>query len=212
MKRAVISAKNAAKARGKLPGNLSRILDDMLEAKISWQEILKQLVVRLSGNDEETWVRPNRRRLVWDEVYMPSKRGYATGEIVVAIDTSGSVSNEEMATFFAEWNSILTMCKPEQCYVLWCDAHVHDVDTITMHDDPDSIVAKRQKGYGGGGGTSFQPPFDWCKEQGIHPTSFIYMTDGYAPFPEEQPYDTIWLMTSSVEAPWGTNIKIDLGE
>jgi len=208
MKAAVQSAAQQAKSQGTLPAGLKRFIDDFLEPQVSWEEILRATIIARSGNDRTTWSRLNRRKLVSPGVGLPRRQGLRTGDIVCAIDTSGSVSEKELRQFLGEVSSILGDMRPEKLTLIWCDAKVDGVEVL---DDPEELrVATVVRGAGGGGGTSFIPPFDYVAENEIPCQTFIYLTDGFGPFPtpDKAPYETIWCISSDVKAPFGETIRI----
>jgi predicted metal-dependent peptidase len=129
---------------------------------------------------------------------------------VIAIDTSGSVSNTELRQFLGEVSSILGDCRPKSLTLMWCDAAV---DGVTEYTEPEELredVAVT-RGVTGRGGTSFIPPFEYVRDNGLECDLFIYLTDGYGPFPKEDlaPFPTIWCISNDkVVAPFGTTIPI----
>lgn len=207
MKRAVQTAVDTAKAYGKLPAALKRYADEFLESKVSWQEMLRTTVVTSTTRDTSDWARPHRRRMVNQGVYLARPASYGCNMIAVFVDTSGSIGQRELNVFFSELADIIRTCRPESVWVLGVDSQVAsfvelpgDVDITT---DPPEV--------GGGGGTDFNPPFEWIKQQGLVPDCAVYFTDMMGPFPtEEPPYPTIWCATTETEAPFGTTIHIDV--
>ena len=49
-----------AKSQGRLPGEMERLVSDLLDPQASWREILRNLLTS-TANDDYTWSRPNRR-------------------------------------------------------------------------------------------------------------------------------------------------------
>lgn len=209
-KRACKTAADAAKAMGKLPDSLKRFVDQLLNPKVPWQEKLRYHVSRAISRDAHTWARPHRRRLINQGVVLPSYTGFSAGEVVVAIDTSGSISEKELQVFLTELQSILDISKPEAVFVLAIDAELHDVTELTMCDD----LAQNQPPLKGGGGTRFEPAFEWIETDGpMPPAALIYFTDMYGTFPNEAPaYPVIWCSTTEgkVDAPFGEVIPIEV--
>lgn len=75
---------------GKMSAGRNRTFDALMEPKVDWRKVLREFIAQhCDGRDEATWRRPNRRHLQYD-MYLPSMHGVATGDVVVAIDTSGS--------------------------------------------------------------------------------------------------------------------------
>lgn len=212
MKRAIASAKEAAKAMGKMPAALERIVDSYLKPKVSWKEKLRHVVTRAVSREATTWSTPHRRRLVTTGIYYPSYTGYGAGQVVVVFDTSGSIGQVELNMFLTELDDILQTTRPESIILMSCDATVYK-DAIHYLSAGDDIKAYPPK-IKGGGGTSFRPPFKWVDDEGFHPAALVYLTDLYGDFPADAPnYPVIWCSTvESQVAPWGETIFIDRRE
>ncbi|MGZ3672898.1 MAG: vWA domain-containing protein [Ktedonobacterales bacterium] len=198
----------AAKAQGKMPAGLERFLGHILEPQVDWKEKIRALMARRLGTGRRDWRRPDRR-LITREIYAPGRAGFSTGKVVVAIDTSGSIGQQELDMFLGEVAGILDDCKPENLYMMWCDAAVHRVDECDEVGDLNSI---RAKGAPGGGGTSFIPVFDKIGELGLAPEALVYLTDGYGSFPDMPPaFPVIWGNISpkdAVKYPFGDVVDI----
>jgi predicted metal-dependent peptidase len=103
---------------------------------------------------------------------------------------------------------ILTDCNPARVILMGCDAKVEKVHELEMGDSLQGNIPP----LGGGGGTSFRPPFDWLVEQGIRPETLVYFTDMYGDFPEDPGYPVIWCSsTADKEAPFGDTIHVEVG-
>jgi len=186
---AVKDGADAARAMGRLPANLDRVLTEILEPKVDWASQIVALFARKVGSGTYDWRRPDRR-LITRDVYAPGRSGFGAGDVVVAVDTSGSIGAKEIAMFFAEMSGILEDVKPKRMFVMWCDAVVHRVDEL---EDGGDLVALRAKKAPGGGGTSFVPVFDEIVKLGIEPEALVYLTDGMGTFPKQAPrYPVIW--------------------
>lgn len=209
MKRVVASAANAAKSQGKLPGDLERFVDQLLNPKVPWAELLRKAFERTAGRDSYTYVKPHRRKLEETGFYLPSHTGYAAGLTVFVGDTSGSMSTREHVQALTECDNIITDCQPEEVILIGCDAAVNSVFYLYQGDS----LADNPPTLGGGGGTSFIPPFEWLEEQGIQPACLVYFTDMYGSFPEDPGFPVIWCSTTEgKEAPFGETIYVDLND
>lgn len=206
VKRAVQSAVDHAKAQGKLPKNLERFAEQFVKPQVSWKERLRYHVTRNIARDATTWSRPHRRRLVTQGVYMAAYTGFGAGDVVVVIDTSGSIGSNELNTFCSELDNILSDCNPTSVWLLGCDAAVNSEFELQAGD---SLVGN-PPALGGGGGTSFKPPFAWVEERGGRPSALIYFTDMYGDFPNDPGYPVIWCKTTDVKAPFGEEIFVDI--
>lgn len=188
----VEQAHNLAKSRGKHFGSAEELLDTYKKPSVDWKSVLRQLMQSLSIVDY-TYRRPHRNtHHILSELgaFIPDYHRENMGEIVVAIDTSGSCSSEEVTQFLGEIQSICEELQPSKVYVVQCDARVQHVDTFDL-GQPFKIDRIH-----GRGGTDFQPVFDWVEAEGINPMALVYLTDGYAPAPDVPDYPVYWGVTS----------------
>jgi predicted metal-dependent peptidase len=206
LKQVLSQAATVAKRQGKLPAHLERLIQDLLEAKINWREYLHNFVKGKIKSDY-TWTKPNRR-YVGGDLYLPSVYSESPGEIVVVVDTSGSIGEHELKQFGGEIKAIVGDVKPEKTHVIYCDSQVNKVEVFTQDDE---IVML--KGVGGGG-TSFRPPFEYVKKKHIEPMALIYLTDMYGDFPGSPPsYPVLWgSTTKNLQAPFGQTLYIDFDQ
>lgn len=205
VKQMIIQAADTAKIMGKSPASLERYVETIRESKMPWHKFLWRYFTS-SDTMEECWRKANRRWLAMD-LFLPSRWSQAMGDIVLGVDTSASVHQTELDTYFGVMSKILRTCKPSKIHVIYCDAQVENVQTFKVTDLP--LTAEKMKPQGGGG-TRFQPVFDYVEKNKIKPKVLLYLTDMYGPFDFTPPkYDTIWCATSNQVAPWGRTIRID---
>ena len=208
-KEAIARAAGLAKAMGKMPANFQRMVDEILQPQIDWAQHIRLLITGKVGNNAETWSRPNRRRLSTNPlVVIPGKRGYGCELVVVAVDTSGSIGETELSAFFAEVGGILNAVKPQRIVVIGCDAAITQVDEVHSLDDFELL---RSKGIKGGGGTRFEPVFDYVDEHDLRPETLVYLTDLMGSFPDDKPgYPVVWCATTNDPAPFGDVVRIQI--
>lgn len=205
-KRAAQTAADAAKSQGKLPAELERFAEKLLNPKVPWAEKLRSSLTKIAGRDSSTWTKMNRRRLVTQGVIMPGYTGYGAGHIVFVVDTSGSMSGPEMAQGLGECDKILTDCMPEAVTLIGCDAAVNSRMELYAGDSLQENPPK----LGGGGGTSFVPPFKMLEEEFIRPAALVYFTDMFGSFPDDPGFPVIWCSTSEGQvAPFGETIFVE---
>lgn len=196
-------AAQAAKMAGKLPANLSRLIEDLLEPRVDWKEALRQFVDRASRNDY-TWKRPNARYFSRN-IILPSLYTEELPPIVVAVDTSGSVSNEDLQQFASEIDDILNQYNGTELTVIYCDAKVQHVEHFTTENRPIRLEAK------GGGGTDFAPVFKHVAANLETPACLIYLTDLYcSSYGDEPEYPVLWINTSNhnTKVPFGDVVRM----
>ena len=206
---AIARAAAAAKAIGKLPGSLQRMIDQILEPQVNWREHIRMVLTGKIGRRRESWDTPNRRRIVLNPaIYLPGKRGHGANDVTVVIDNSGSISEVELSAFFSEASAILADCKPKMVRVIWCDWEVRRVEEARCLDELEHI---RVQGSPGGGGTRFEPPFEWLEEHNIRPDTLVYLTDLMGSFPDDpKVYPVVWCSTTSQTAPFGETVHVEV--
>lgn len=180
----VMAAAQAQRRMGCLSANLIRLLDDLLVPRVPWQQLLERYVGELIRDDyDELNV---DRRLVQYGLYIPGL-GVPSLNVVVAVDTSGSVSREEFTRYFSELLGILASHAVAEVRLMACDAAI-SLDTVLQSGDPLPEYVE------GGGGTDFRPVFVKLEEEQVVPTLLIYFTDLVGRFPGECPqYPVLWV-------------------
>lgn len=199
--RVVAAAQQIELMQGTLPGKIQKILNDLLNPSLPWQELLKQFVTICYGG-ERHWLPPARRH-IWNDLYLPSMRDERINA-VVAVDTSGStICNLE--SFFAELVGIMKSFGGYDLTVIQCDAAIQKIEHFTEINP----LSKQNIEVKGMGGTDFRPVFDYVKKSATRPDLLIYLTDGCGTAPDESPaYPVMWVLTANgnVPAAWGKSL------
>ena len=201
---AVSQAAHVAKQSGKLPSSIERMLEELMQAQLPWRAILRRFMTE-TCIDDFSWRRGNRRFLA-NNLYLPSRTSEdSMGEMVVVIDTSGSIGDKELNEFGSEIAAIIEDVRPTKTIVMYCDSKIAHIDEFEPHETV-SFAAH------GGGGTDFRPPFAWIEEHGLSPRALVYLTDGYGPFPEEEPtFPTLWVINNhDVTPPHGEHLILEV--
>ena len=192
-----------AKAAGQLPGELARLVENILEPKVDWKEILRRFVCTNAKNDY-SWTPPNRR-FIHMGLYLPGIKSEQLENIIIAVDTSGSINQAVIDQFAAEISDILTVFNTSLT-VLYCDTDIRHVEKFTAQDMPVKFSPV------GGGGTDFRPPFDWIEKQNLMPACMIYLTDLYCNrYPNPPAYPVLWAKIGKHDGykpPFGETIEI----
>ena len=161
---------------GKLGSGGDRDLEDLLTPQIDWREVLREFIqTTCAGSDYSTWQRPNRR-YVSSGYYMPSGISEQVGELVIAVDTSGSIGQLELTAFMSEIQSICDTVHPDHIRLLYWDTCVCQDEKYDMHQLDELIKTTKPKG---GGGTNVECVTDYLTEHGVKPQAAIVLTDGY---------------------------------
>lgn len=198
----VAEAAQIAKAKGKLPGKLAEFVADILNPKTPWHEILERYMTDMAKG-EYSWSRPNRR-FMSQRMYMPSTgRVPKLGEVVIQVDISGSITQNEIAYYNGHMKRIIEQTHPEKVHVIYTDTQVQRHEEF---DNPEDV----QINFYSGGGTDMPAGFDFVAEKGIDPQVFITLTDGYTGFGEPPGYPVIWCISSDITAPHGESIHFEM--
>ena len=198
LKRDIIVAAEVEKATGS--GSITiggGVLDQAKAASVDWVEALADFLDQAFGS-EPTLAKPARRHL-WSGNYFPSYTGIGGGDLVIAIDTSGSVSQDEAQQFADEIDSIRENIKPDRTVIIYCDSFIQrHPETGEQFDEFDSFEDIEVRAINGGG-TRFDPPFSLVEQEGFEPSAFIYFTDGYcrvgAGTADKATYPVLWATT-----------------
>jgi predicted metal-dependent peptidase len=201
-----VAAAAAARTQGHLPASIQRIVDALLVPKLDWRRILAEFLT--PSRSDWDWRRPDRRILAASGFHIPSLHSEDLEDVVVAIDTSGSIGQDELETFLAEVCEILATSHRTRAWVLTCDAELHAVVEASEQTTPEELAPA----LNGGGGTDFRPVFDWIRDRGISPACVVYLTDGYGTYPEQQPpYPVLWVLTRDhMTPPWGKTALLEV--
>ena len=203
-KERLVEAAQVAKMKGKLPAGIERLVDMVITPKVPWYSLLTQYVNDVLRDDYNELM--HDRRFIQQGIYLPDL--YSEGaDIVVAVDTSGSIGPTEIEIFVSEVVGIMRSRNVKSVRVIACDAAVH-MDVLLNSWDPIPTD------YPGGGGTDFNPIFDRIAEGCTRPAVAVILTDTFGTFPEDPPpYPVLWCgMTKNAEIPWGTYIEFDPNE
>mgnify|MGYP005990339179 FL=1 len=198
---AIHQAAESAKAQGKLSGTMESVISDITDPKVDWKAVLARFL-RANNKSDFTWVRPNRR-FIARGMYLPSLHNPCLEEIVVAVDTSGSISDDELTQFTTETSYILHELAPERVQFLQCDAEVQNATEYTRESLPLKVT------YEGRGGTRFRPVIDYVNENYPNAAALVYLTDLESDdFGDKPHYPVLWVTTNATNAPFGEVIQM----
>lgn len=202
IRNAVMQAAKSAGASG-TPGGVKRMLQELVEPQMDWREILNMKLQSVIKSDF-TWARCSRK-MQSSGIYLPAADTSVKVKAAVAIDCSGSMSNEMLRDLASEVKGIMQQFNDFELD-LWCfDTGVYGYAQFT----PDNISDIDSYDIKGGGGTEFMCNWTFMKERGIEPERFIMMTDGYpgGSWGDEFYCDTLFLIHSDpgqrLVAPFG---------
>jgi predicted metal-dependent peptidase len=178
--------------KGNLPLGLNRLLKKLTEGKVPWERILHAWVgAVVSGSEDFRWERPNHRHPLANEVIMPGPVDTHVENLVVCVDTSGSIADTQLTRFASEIRKLNQYVR--EITVLTTDAEVHEKVKISSACD----LIKKLK-FKGGGGTDFRPVFESVKNC----LGMIFFSDGCATYPDSKPkYPVLWVLTKENSTP-----------
>jgi predicted metal-dependent peptidase len=186
--RKIMMAASSARARGSLPGIVDKLITQMERASVDLYDVLKRSI---GGDQPEdlTFSRPNRKAYWEQGVITPSVRKDSVGHIVVGVDSSGSVSSNELSKFLSILNDLAEDMKPESVTVINCDVQVKNVTRYERGEEIKEIK------IGGRGGTLCSPVFNIIKSEKMHVDHMIYLTDmEIHDYPKDVPdYPVTWV-------------------
>ena len=154
---------------GTIPGSLERLLDKMLKPKLPWTKILARFLFSLN-KDDYSWRKPNRR-YISQGIILPSLHNESVGRIDFAIDTSGSVSEDDFNRFISEIGYVFKNFRPKEIGVMQFD-HI-----LQGNDKCCSVQDFMKLKFSGGGGTRIEPVIEEFKKHDSK--ALIILTDGY---------------------------------
>lgn len=197
IKQAVITAAQTAGA-GDLPGNVKRLVKDLTEPVMDWRELLQQQIQSTVKSDF-TWMRPSRRSWHLDAV-LPGMIPGNQIDVVVAIDMSGSISDEDSKIFLSEIKGIMESYDEYKIHVLCWDTSTYNPQDFTS-DNLDDISTYEPMG---GGGTDPHCVWEYLQDKGMEPKKLIMFTDycffGWRPDEVKDYCETVWVIKNNPDA------------
>ena len=179
------AAEQTMKMRGTIPAEMKAIVDELFKPKprvFDWKAYFR----RMLGSIYDINIKKTRRK---ESIRFPGAAGIKHKKkvsILVAVDTSGSVNDEELKDFFSEITYIYKA--GARITILECDAAISANYEYT---------GKWTGKVHGRGGTNFQPVIDYYRKNIKDYAALVYFTDGECSIPDNVPRDTIWVITSA---------------
>lgn len=196
VKQLVAQAAMAGRLAGKMSATLERLVGDTLHSQVAWPDLLRAYMQDVSQSNE-TWARRSRR---FSDVYLPSRHSLELGAMCVIVDTSASISPDELRLALSEVRAIADQLRPSSIRIISADTAVAS-DTELLSDDP--LPTK----FAGGGGTDMRVPLEYVEQ--YEPCVSILFTDGETPWPSvEPPYPLIVCCSTDVVPPVGRLVRV----
>jgi predicted metal-dependent peptidase len=187
--------------QGKLPAGMARELAALDRSQLDWRSYLWRYLVKTPTDYTEF-----DRRFIGRGLYLETLQGESV-KVYVAVDTSGSIDNQQLKMFLSEVQGILNSYPHLECELYYADAEVYGAYEL----NPDNDIPQPH----GGGGTSFVPFFERISDlwDGITTGVCVYLTDGYGTFPDQSPeLPVLWVVTPGgldlSQFPFGETVRL----
>jgi len=186
----IVRAAEVAKLQGSLPAGLKRCVDELISPRLNWRDLLRMYISE-KIHDDYTWMRP-QKKLYTHGIYYPAIENGEGIEIAIGLDTSGSITGEELRDFISELQGIVSSFKRFRIHAFAVDAKIQTYKVIESLDDFNDFKVDIK----GGGGTVFSEVFEKIEEEHLNIKIMVWMTDLFASgIPKDAPpYDIIWLV------------------
>ena len=164
---AVENAQMVAKTAGKEPFGLLREIEAFLKPKLNWRRLLRAAISSGLQKHVSTWKRPSRKHTDF-----PGYQKYGVRRVHALVDTSGSISEEELRDFLSE---VYGAARLSQVVVRAWDAQVYEKIDVKSPSDAKKLT-KRMRG---GGGTTISPALRATLRELRSGDVVVVFTDGY---------------------------------
>jgi predicted metal-dependent peptidase len=181
----VTRADSFARLWGHDPRRLfGKVLEEVIHPPLPWRVLLRRFTAQLRGRGRADWCRPNKRL----PFYWPSRaRGWSRPRVLVGIDASGSIGDQEYGLFLGELRELAPLIE--------ADYLVFDTEEQLRTKRLEELKRRPCQG-----GTSYRPVWEALNGH----QAVIILTDGYAQFMQERPrVPVFWAMTTEVTPPYG---------
>ena len=190
-KKLLIESATYAKIIGKMPNGIDRQIGELLNEKIDWRQALYVYITNTLPIDF-SYSRPSKRSLA-SGFYMPYMKKEEL-EVVISLDTSGSIDSNEFREFVAEMVGVKKSFSNIKMTVIICDCEIKDVIEVSNG----GILKLESLEVKGGGGTSHKPVIDLIDREYPNTKIYIALTDGYTDYVDvsNKMYKTMWVLCS----------------
>ncbi|OFI06991.1 hypothetical protein CLOACE_05770 [Clostridium acetireducens DSM 10703] len=196
---------------GKMPATLEKPYKELNQKpQITWKDYLRKIVGTLPVGYKKTITRKDRRQP--DRLDLRGKLSDHIIQILIAIDISASMSDEEIKQIMTEVFGIIKNY-PSEVKIIECDNEIRRVYKVRGPKDVRKKLDTK-------GGTAFSPVFNYMKKNRMRNHLLIYFTDGigenelqYKPVHNK----TLWVLTGknqklSLAKPYGVVINLSTEE
>jgi len=199
----VFEAMCNVKDKGNIPRGLAEEYKAMAAPKIKWNFVISQRLKSMLK--EKSWKMPNKKYLPY---YFPGSKRKKTSKILFAIDTSGSMSDDEINEALSEILGYANTFRTHEFYIIPCDCD--EYEPIRIKNNERNKLKESVK-LMGRGGTDYKPVFEMIKKRWYNDIdSLVFFTDLECDFPKDPPpYPIFWVSRNSdKEVPYGRVIHL----
>ena len=194
-------AAQQAMQAGKLGATMARLVEHLLQPQLPWRMLLARYMTA-AARDDYSYQRPSRRE---GNAILPTLKSTQV-DVVVVLDTSGSINDTEMREFISEIDAIKGQMRARltlhACDARLCEHGPWIYEPWEEFSMPDNLYGR--------GGTRFVPAFEWLEQTGQQPDLLVYFTDAEGEFPKSEPgFAVLWLIKGRGKVPWGQRIQLN---
>ena len=186
----IMASANQLKSIGKgTPNFVKSLLDKIQKSKVSWQDVLRRFI---GGDqpDDYSFRKPNKKIYHNYKIYAPTVQKVGAGDIVVACDTSGSVTNDELSQFLGEIRAISEDMMPTSVTIISCDYKIRNVIRYEQGEEIENLNTT------GRSGTLVSPVFKYLEEENVQFDTLVYMSDLWIDdYPRQFDKPLLWVGT-----------------
>ena len=192
IREAVLQAAQGTQA-GNLPGGITRIVNNLTNPKMDWRSLINMKLPSLAKNDYS--YQQFNKKYMQSGIIVPGLNRQESIDVCVAIDTSGSISQQVLEEQLSEVVGIMDMYEEFTIRIWQFDTGIYGYAEFTK-DTAGDILEYEVKG---GGGTDFDANWTFMKEEGIEPQMFIMFTDGepWSSWGDENYCDTLFIINNN---------------
>lgn len=191
IREAVLQAAQSSGA-GNLPGGVQRIVNNLTNPKMDWRSLINMKIPSLAKNDYS--YQHFNKKYMQSGIIVPGLNRQEAIDVCIAIDTSGSISQQILEEQLSEVVGLMDMYEEFTVRVWQFDTGIYGYAEFTK-DTAGDIMHYEVKG---GGGTDFDVNWNFMKEEGIEPQMFIMFTDGepWSSWGDESYCDTLFIINN----------------
>lgn len=200
--RAVANATDKAKKAGTMPGNIQRLVEELLPVeKLDWRDIIRDMSRDAKSKRARSWSRINRRR---QDPPMPGYGNDVIYNLIICFDVSGSVSDEMLKSMKTEVAGVLDQDLINQATLIAVDTAPGSIQVVT---NAQGVIDWKPKG---GGGTDFRSAMELIKKEYGGSIGLIFLTDlETCSFGDQPDMPVVWVNFSAgnrLKAPYGRTV------